>query len=94
MLFDSNTVRRIDLERTVTMLYYLFDGTEPNGLNKTTGDHGTITFISKKIDKVKVAGGVEGQYYPEKMIKGKEMEYNIPAYTWRPPRPSKIAELY
>ena len=93
MMFDSNMVRRIDLDRTVTMLYYLYDGDEPNGFNKTTGDHGTITFVSKKIDNVKVIGGVEGQYYPEKMVKGKEAEYNIQAFTWRAPRRSKIANL-
>jgi lipopolysaccharide export system protein LptA len=93
MLFDSNMVRSVDLDRTVTMIYYLFDGDEPNGLNKTTGDHGTITFINKKIDKVKVTGGVEGQYFPEKMIKGKEMDYNIGAFTWHVPRKSKIATL-
>jgi hypothetical protein len=93
MLFDSNTVRRIDLDRTVTMLYYLFDGDEPNGFNKTTGDHGTLTFINKKIDNVKVIGGVEGQYYPEKLIKGKEMEYNISTFVWRTPHKSKIANL-
>jgi hypothetical protein len=93
MLFDSNMVRRVDLDKTVTMLYYLYDGNEPNGFNKTTGDHGTILFINKKIDNVKVVGGVEGQYYPEKIIKGKEMDYNIPAFSWHGPHKSKIGTL-
>ncbi|MFI5252420.1 MAG: OstA-like protein [Bacteroidota bacterium] len=89
ILFDSNTVRQIDIDKTVTLLYYTFDGDEPNGLNKTTGDHGTMTFFDKKIDRVKVTGGVEGQYYPEKMVKGKEIDYNITAFDWRTPRRSK-----
>ena len=93
MLYSENEIERIDIDKTVTMLYYMYDGTDPNGLNKSTGDHGTISFAEKKIDKVKVVGGVEGQYYPEKMIKGKEIDYNISAFEWRTPKWKKIVIL-
>ena len=93
MLYTNNAVDRIDIDKTVTLLYYVFDGADPNGLNKSTGDHGTLTFANKKIDKVKVVGGVEGEYFPEKMIRDKEIDYNINAFSWHSPKPRKTTAL-
>ncbi len=87
MNFAESKVRRIDVDKTATSLYYLFDGTTPNGMNKTSGDHITFFFREGKIDKLKVVGGVEGQYYPEKMIYHRETEYNLPGFNWQEQRP-------
>lgn len=92
--FKDSVISRIDVDKTATMMYFVFDGTEPNGLNKTTGDHGTITFIHKKIDAVTMKGGVEGQYYPEKMVRGKETDFNLEGFNWRSPRLRQFAFLH
>ena len=87
--FAKNKLQQIDVDRTATSLYYLFDQGKANGANKTSGDHVTISFINGKIDKLKVIGGVEGQYFPEKMIKARESEYNLQGFNWREKRPGK-----
>ncbi|MBI4548823.1 MAG: hypothetical protein HY707_12645 [Ignavibacteriae bacterium] len=89
MHFAYDKIQQIDVDKTATSLYYLFDEGKPNGLNKTTGDHVTITFLDGRIDKIKVLAGVEGQYFPEKMVKGRESEYNLEGFNWREERPGK-----
>ena len=82
MNFVNNAVQQIEISTTATLLYYVFDNEQPNGLNKTTGDHGTIRFKDKRVDAIKVVGGIEGQYFPEKMLAGKESDFNLPAFIW------------
>ena len=81
--FSGNAISAIDVDKTATMVYYVYDGGQPDGLNKTSGDHVTMSFIDKKIDQIKVAGGIEGQYVPERLIRGREFEYNLPGFKWR-----------
>ncbi len=87
--FDSSRIKQIDVDKTATSLYYLFEEGKGNGVNKTSGDHVTITFQDGKIDKLKVTSGVEGQYVPEKMIREREIDYNLPGFNWRERRPAK-----
>jgi lipopolysaccharide export system protein LptA len=87
--FSESKIHRIDVDRTATSLYYLFDGGKPNGLNKTSGDYVTIVFVDGKIDKMKIIAGVEGQYFPEKMVKHRESDYNLQGFNWKKDRPGK-----
>ena len=89
MRFAENKLRRIDVDRTATSLYYLFDGRTPNGVNRTSGDHVTITFSNGAIDKIKVIAGPEGKYYPERLVKNKEAGFNLPGFQWREDRPKR-----
>ena len=81
--FVDDKVNRINVITTATSLYYLFDNGKPNGMNVTTGDEIVVLFKDGKIDKIKALSGVEGKYYPEKMIKGKETDYNLPEFNWK-----------
>jgi len=81
--FDKNKIQSIDVDRTATSLYYLFDERKGNGVNKSTGDHVTIMFVDGKIDAIKVIGGTEGQYFPEKMILKREGDYNLTGFNWK-----------
>ncbi len=87
--FDSSKIKQIDVDKTATNLYYLFEDGKGNGVNKTSGDHVTITFHEGKIDKLKVTSGVEGQFFPEKMIRNRESDYNLQGFNWREHRPGK-----
>jgi lipopolysaccharide export system protein LptA len=89
--FADNKIQQIDVDKTATSLYYLFDGTKPNGLNKASGDHVTIVFANGRIEKLRVIAGPEGEYYPEKMVKRRESEYNLPGFNWRENRARKLA---
>lgn len=87
--FNEKKIERLDVNKTATMVYYLFEENHPNGLNTTTGDSVTMTFVAGKIEKIKVVGGIEGRYVPEKLVKGREQEYNLPGFNWKKHRPEK-----
>jgi lipopolysaccharide export system protein LptA len=85
--FDSSKIRQIDVDKTATSMYYLYEDGKGNGMNKTTGDHVTLVFRKGKFDKLKALSGVEGQYFPEKMIRSHEEDYNLTGFNWREPKP-------
>jgi lipopolysaccharide export system protein LptA len=87
MNFVDNAIHQVDVDRTATMLYYVYNGDKPDGMNVTSGDHGRIMFKTKKIDKIKMSGGVEGKFYPEKMLLGHESDYNLMGFTWKTQAP-------
>jgi lipopolysaccharide export system protein LptA len=89
MYFRADKLEQVDVQKNATSLYYLFDNNEPNGVNKSSGDRILIDFIESEVDRIKVVGGVQGQYFPEKIIFNRESEYNLDGfrlYTNRPKR--------
>jgi lipopolysaccharide export system protein LptA len=89
MTFRANKLERVDVQRNATSLYYLFDKNEPNGANKSSGDRIFIDFVSGDADRIKIVGGVQGQYLPEKMILKHEKEYNLDGFRWYENRPKR-----
>jgi lipopolysaccharide export system protein LptA len=87
--FNDGKIDQIDAERTATSLYYLFDGASPNGVNRSSGDRIVMEFAAGKIDRIKIVGGVEGRYFPEKMIAKHEKEYNLEGFRWITDRPRR-----
>lgn len=83
MWFEESRIRGIEVDKTATSLYYLFDKGRGDGINKTTGDHVTFVFREGKVDAIKVIGGADGQYFPEKMVSGKESDYNLTGFNWK-----------
>lgn len=89
MYFRADKLEQIDVQRSATSLYFLFDNNEPNGANKSSGDRIIIDFIGGRADKIKVIGGVQGQYLPEKMIFNNEANYNLDGFKLFENRPQR-----
>lgn len=87
--FQNGKIIRIDADRNATSLYYLFDMAEPNGANRSSGDRIVMEFFAGKIDRIKIIGGIEGKYFPEKMIAKREREYNLDGFRWIADRPRR-----
>jgi lipopolysaccharide export system protein LptA len=98
MNFKKNAINNIVVDKTASSLYYLFEDSrsekdtsvtiqKPNGMNMTTGDQVIIDFVDKKVETIKIIGGVEGKYYPENIINGKETDYNLAGFNWRENKP-------
>jgi lipopolysaccharide export system protein LptA len=89
MYFRANKLERVDVQKNATSLYYLFDNKEPNGANKSSGDRIFLDFVSGDVDRIKIVGGVQGQYLPEKMILRREKDYNLDGFRWYENRPKR-----
>lgn len=89
MYLNNKKVERIVVDNNAVSLYYLYDKNKPNGVNKVSGDRVIMYFKDGKIDKISVAGGVEGDYFPEKIIKGEVASYNLNGFYLYLDKPSK-----
>jgi lipopolysaccharide export system protein LptA len=87
MYFRANKLEQVDVQKNATSLYYLFDNKEPNGANKSSGDRIFIDFVTGDVDRIKIVGGVQGQYLPEKLIMKHEQDYNLDGFRWYENRP-------
>ena len=88
MHFAEDKLREMIVDRNATSLYYLYDGKDPNGCNRTSGDAITMTFVDGKIDVIRIVKGIEGTYFPENMVSKREGLYNLDGFVLRTDRPS------
>jgi lipopolysaccharide export system protein LptA len=90
MAFGTQGLSRTDVEGRAVSLYHLYDDSLANGLNRTSGDRIVMLFAEGKAETITVYGGVEGEYFPENMVRGKETEYALPGFLWRANRPCLV----
>jgi lipopolysaccharide export system protein LptA len=89
MYFANDQLDTVMVNNNATSLYYLYDKDKPDGANKSSGDRITINFIEGKIDRIKIVGGVLGQYFPERMLVNHESQYNLDGFRWYTTRPRR-----
>jgi lipopolysaccharide export system protein LptA len=83
MEFGTRGLSRTDVEGRAVSLYHLYDDTLANGANRTSGDRIVMLFAEGKAEATTVYGGVDGAYFPENMVRGRETEYALPGFIWR-----------
>jgi lipopolysaccharide export system protein LptA len=87
LYFSDDRLERIEAEGTAVSLYFLYDGGEPNGVNKTSGDRILLYAKDGRAQSIKVLGGTEGRYFPEKFVNGSESKYDLAGFKRRTDRP-------
>jgi len=87
MHFAGKGLERIEVDDRATSLYHLYEDSLANGVNKTSGDHIIVSFGNGKVQAIRILGGVEGQYFPENLVEGREAEYALAGFLWRMNRP-------
>jgi hypothetical protein len=85
--FARRALERIDVEQRATSVYYVYDDSLPNGMNKTSGDKVVLQFGDGKLRSIQVSGGVQGEYFPENMVRNREESFALPGFLWRNDRP-------
>lgn len=90
MLFGTQGLSRTDVEGRAVSLYHLYDDSLANGVNRTSGDRIVMLFAEGRAETITVYGGVEGEYFPENMVRGKESDYALPGFIWRTSMPHLV----
>jgi len=85
--FKNQGLDSLEVDVQAIGLYHLYDDTTSNGLNRISGDKILMRFGDGKLRSVKVIGGVEGQYYPENLVRGRDASYALPGARWRDDKP-------
>jgi lipopolysaccharide export system protein LptA len=87
LYFLNDKLERMDAVGTAVSLYFLYDRGEPNGANRASGDSVLVFARDGRAETIKVQGGTEGEYTPEKSLVGLESKYNLPGFILRTDRP-------
>ena len=87
MQFVQKRLRRIDVDVRATSLYFVYEDSAGNGINKTSGDRIVMQFADGKAETIRVYGGIEGQYFPEPMVRRRVEEYRLPGFLRLDSRP-------
>jgi lipopolysaccharide export system protein LptA len=90
LFFGEEDIERIEAVRNAISLYYLFDGSLANGVNRSSGDRIIVEFTEGQVDEITVMGGVEGVYRPEDIIVQRERTLNLDGFQWRTDRPKRL----
>jgi lipopolysaccharide export system protein LptA len=61
-------VQQVDVEGTATATYFVRDQEKKRGLNVTSGDRLHVFFENRKISRIRVEGGTEGTYTPQRLV--------------------------
>ncbi len=89
MYFADDQLDSVFVNNNATSLYYLYEKDKSDGANKSSGDRIYMNFLEGKIDRIKIVGGVQGQYFPEKMLENHESQYNLDGFKWYTIRPRR-----
>ena len=73
MKFKDNQLNFIRVDTNAASIYYTFEDSVPNGVNRTSGEIITLYFKDKLVEKVKVFGKPKGTYLPENLINPSEL---------------------
>ncbi|MAT38615.1 MAG: hypothetical protein CL946_03310 [Ectothiorhodospiraceae bacterium] len=87
MRFKDDAAERIIVDKTAISLYYLYDDRALNGVRRESGDRIIIDFEEGDGRWIRTHSGVEGTYYPERFVTGKETSYNLEGFYLRNDRP-------
>ncbi|MBI5472001.1 MAG: hypothetical protein HY961_06610 [Ignavibacteriae bacterium] len=87
MRFGESGLQRLDVVNQAISVYHLYEDSLANGLNKTSGDRITMLWEEKKLSSIRVYGGIEGQYFPENLVQGKETDFALAGFVWRESKP-------
>ncbi len=96
--FKENKIDEVFVEKNAVSLYYIFETDEtgirkPNGVNHVSGDSVWIKFKDGKMQRIKIVGGIEGVYYPEDLVEGKEPSFNLEGFNYVKRKPEKNDKL-
>jgi len=90
MHFADSKPERIRVEQTAISLYYLYEEGALNGVRRESSDLIIISFDDGVVDEIRSIKGVEGSYFPEQYVNGKESSYNLDGFAWIENRPVMI----
>ncbi len=80
---SQDTIRRINAEQRAASMYFIFEKSRPDGVNRSSGDTITILFREGKASRIGIYGvesRAEGEIVPERRVAGEEERYRLDGF--------------
>jgi hypothetical protein len=87
--FNDSGISQTDVHGGIHSIYYLYEDSTADGLTKSSAQDASILFENKKVSTVKLFGSAASDFYPEKMVIGKERSFTLPGFNENTNRPIK-----
>ncbi len=87
LFFDifRDTIRQVRSEGLASSIYFIYQASEPDGVNRASGDTIVVAFEDAEASRVKIIGGrsqLEGEVIPETNVRGDERSYRLDGFRW------------
>jgi len=90
LLVEHDTARQLYDCGSALSIYFLLSDGKPDGINRASGDTIRMDFQDRKVVRIAVISGAEGEYFPERFVDGRAAAFRLSAYerhdTLRPHR--------
>lgn len=80
MQITQDTLRNVLVQSNALSLYFLANGTKPDGVNRASGDTIRIDFAKGTVGRVSIISGTEGEYFPERYVTGRASAFKLTAF--------------
>ena len=93
MTFENSRLQKTNIWGNMFSIYYQYDEGKPNGLTKSSAENAIINFADNKVDEIRMYGSPNSEFYPERLVKGKEDTFVLAKYVPFKKRPGKESIL-
>ena len=80
LIVERDTVRQLFTMSDALSIYFLISDAKPDGVNRASGDTIRMDFQDKKVIRLAVISGTEGEYFPERFVTGRAKAFRLTAY--------------
>jgi lipopolysaccharide export system protein LptA len=80
LVVEHDTAKRLYDMLSALSIYFLVSGDKPDGVNRSSGDTIRIDLKDRKVTRVGVISGAEGEYFPERFVAGRPQAFRLTAY--------------
>lgn len=93
MTFGNSRLQKTNIWGNMFSIYYQYDDGKPNGLTKSSAQNAIINFAENKVEEIRMYGSPNSEFYPEKLVRGKEETFVLSKYVAFRKRPAKKSIL-
>ncbi len=80
LIVRQDTARELYDMSSALSIHFLTSDEKPDGLNRASGDTIRMDFQNRKVVRIAVISGTEGEYFPERFVKGRAKAFHLTAY--------------
>ena len=93
MTFENSRLQKTNIWGNMFSIYYQYDQDKPNGLTKSSAENAIINFVANQVEEIRMYGSPNSEFYPERLVKGKEDTFVLSKYVPFRKRPGKESIL-
>jgi lipopolysaccharide export system protein LptA len=80
LMVRQDTARELYDMSNALAIYFILSDDKPDGLNRESGDTIRMDFKNKKVVRIAAISGTEGEFFPERFVKGRASAFRLTAY--------------